>query len=155
MKPPLFIRPLSTAEVRELEASLRSRDAFTLCRSQILVASARGSRPSRIAKHLSCATHTVRNALRAFQGEGLNSLTASRRPKPGQKRLCWVMSKCADKRFCRRCLKAKETEDIPSVKLTPMMLEMGYRDLTNRVRRSWLIVVFGERERCSQPCGIL
>jgi hypothetical protein len=36
MKPPLFIRPLSAAEARELAASLRSRDAFTLRRSQIL-----------------------------------------------------------------------------------------------------------------------
>ena len=76
MKPPLFVRPLSAAEVRELEGSLRSRDAFTLRRSQILLASARGARPSQIAKHLSCATQTVRNALRAFQGEGLNRLTA-------------------------------------------------------------------------------
>jgi transposase len=76
MKPPLFIRPLSAAEVRELEASLRSRDAFTLRRSQILLASARGSRSSQIAEYLGCDDQTVRNALRAFQGEGLGCLTA-------------------------------------------------------------------------------
>jgi hypothetical protein len=29
MKPPLFIRPLSAAEARELKAGLRSRDAFS------------------------------------------------------------------------------------------------------------------------------
>jgi DNA-binding NarL/FixJ family response regulator len=62
--------------VRELEASLRSRDAFTLRRSQILLASARGSRPSQIAAHLSWANQTVRNALRAFRSEGLDCLTA-------------------------------------------------------------------------------
>jgi transposase len=76
MQPPLFVRPLSAAEVRELGVSLRSRDAFTLRRSQILLASARGSRPSQIADHLSCASQTVRNTLRAFQHEGLGCLTA-------------------------------------------------------------------------------
>jgi transposase len=88
MKPPLFIRPLSTAEARELAARLRSRDAFTLRRSQILLASARGSRPSQIAKHLSCATQTVRNALRAFQGEGLDCLTAKSQA-PHQVQAVW------------------------------------------------------------------
>jgi transposase len=82
MKPPLFIRPLSALEVRELEASLRSHDAFTLRRSQILLASARGYRPSQIAEYLSCAHQTVRNALRAFRSEGLGCLTAkSQAPK--------------------------------------------------------------------------
>lgn len=42
MQPPLFIRPLSAAEAREIKASLRSHDVFTLRRSQILLASARG-----------------------------------------------------------------------------------------------------------------
>jgi transposase len=76
MQPPLFIRPLSTAEVRELAASLRSRDAFTPRRSQILLASARGCRSSQIAEYLGCDDQTVRNALRAFQDEGLGCLTA-------------------------------------------------------------------------------
>src|SRR5215211_3817585 len=44
-----------------------------------------------------------------------------------------VKSKCAGKRFCIRCLEARETEDIPLVKLTPMVLEMGHDDLTNRI----------------------
>ncbi len=30
-------------------------------------------------------------------------------------------------------MKAGETEDIPLVKLTPIVLEMGHRNLTNRV----------------------
>ena len=76
MKPPLLTRPLAAAEVRELAASLRSHDAFTLRRSQILLASARGSRPSQIAEYLGCDDQTVRNALRAFRREGLGCLTA-------------------------------------------------------------------------------
>jgi transposase len=74
MKPPLFVRPLSATEKRELEAGLRSRDAFTLRRSQILLASAAGHRPSRIAPFLGCSVGTVRNTLHAFQSEGLGSL---------------------------------------------------------------------------------
>jgi hypothetical protein len=45
------------------------------------------------------------------------------------------MSVVVVKRFCIRCLKARETEDIPLVKLTPMLVKMGYHDLTNRVSR--------------------
>jgi transposase len=88
MQPPLFIRPLLAAEVRELEASLRSRDAFTLRRAQILLASARGSRSSQIAEFLGCDDQTVRNALRAFQGRGLGCLTA-KSSAPHQVRSVW------------------------------------------------------------------
>jgi DNA-binding NarL/FixJ family response regulator len=66
MQAPLFIRPLSAAEKRELETGLRSRDAFTLRRSQILLASARGYASSQIAEYLGCRDQTVRNALHAF-----------------------------------------------------------------------------------------
>jgi transposase len=76
MKPPLFIQSFSAAENRVLEAALRSRDAFTLRRAQILRASARGDRPSQIAAYLGCSTQTVRNVLHAFQSEGLGCLTA-------------------------------------------------------------------------------
>ena len=76
MKPPLFVRPLSADEKRDLEAGLRSPDSFTLRRSQILLASARGRRPSEIAPFLGCSIGTVHNTLRAFQREGLGSLSA-------------------------------------------------------------------------------
>lgn len=76
MKPPLFIQPLSPTEQRVLEAGLRSRDAFTLRRSQILLASARGHRPSQITEYLGCSNQTVLNALHAFQREGLGCLMA-------------------------------------------------------------------------------
>jgi hypothetical protein len=38
-----------------------------------------------------------------------------------------------DNRFHIRCLEARVTEDIPLVKLSSMGLEMGHRNLTNRV----------------------
>src|SRR5437763_13018871 len=82
MKAPMYVRPLSPVEQRGLEAGLRSSEAFTLRRSQILLASSRGQRPSQIARNLGCATQTVRNALHAFEQSGLACLTAqSSRPK--------------------------------------------------------------------------
>jgi hypothetical protein len=42
MKRPIFVRPLSDAERKALEAGLRSPDAFTLRRCQILLASNKG-----------------------------------------------------------------------------------------------------------------
>ncbi len=74
MKPPLYVRPLTDAERDALKAALRSSDAFLLRRSQILLASARGTRPQEIADDLGCASQTVRNAIRAFNARGLASL---------------------------------------------------------------------------------
>jgi transposase len=85
MKAPIYIRPLSPEEQRGLQAGLRSSEAFTLRRSQILLASHRGQRPSEIARHLGCATQTVRTTLHAFEEEGLNCLQQqSSRPKTMQ-----------------------------------------------------------------------
>ena len=42
MKPPIFVRPLTDAERDAVETGLRSSNAYTLRRSQILAASARG-----------------------------------------------------------------------------------------------------------------
>jgi transposase len=74
--PPTFIRPLSVEERNLLMAGLRSRDAFTLRRSQILLASAEGQKPSAIARSFHCSAGTVRNAISAFEAEGMGSLTA-------------------------------------------------------------------------------
>jgi transposase len=85
MKPPLFVRELSDAERRELQAGLRSREAFTLRRAQILLASAEGQRPARIASQVGCVVGTVRNTIRAFQKEGAGCLTEKKRgPKDVQ-----------------------------------------------------------------------
>ena len=78
----MFVRPLSPAEQRGLQAGLHASEAFTLRRSQILLASSRGRRPSEIARALRCATQTVRNTLHAFEREGLSCLhQESSRPK--------------------------------------------------------------------------
>jgi transposase len=76
MKPPLFVRPLTGPERAALRQGLRSPDAFSLRRCQILLASDQGQRPSQIAAALGCATQTVRDALRAFAAEGLACLRA-------------------------------------------------------------------------------
>ncbi len=53
-----------------------------LRRCQILLASARGNRASRIATDLGCDTDTALNAINAFNAAGLEALTAgSSRPK--------------------------------------------------------------------------
>jgi transposase len=77
MKPPLFVRPLSPEEDQALRAGLRSPVAFTLRRCQILIASARGQRPARIAAALGCAVQTVRDAIHAFHAEGTACLPPS------------------------------------------------------------------------------
>ena len=82
MHPPIFVRELSDAERAQLEASLRSRSAFTVRRAQIVRLSAAGQPPRAIAAGLGCARQTVRNAIRAFNASGLAALTAgSSRPK--------------------------------------------------------------------------
>lgn len=70
MKPPRFVRPLTDAERRALEAGLRSSDAFVLRRCQILLASARGERAPAIARSLGCDVHTVLDAVTAFETRG-------------------------------------------------------------------------------------
>src|SRR5690348_8473822 len=66
-------------------ARLRSSDAFTLRRSQILLASSRKQRPSKIAQNLGCATQIVRNAIHAFEEKGVACLKQeSSRPKTVQ-----------------------------------------------------------------------
>jgi transposase len=71
MKRPIFVRPLSDAERETLEAGLRSPDAFTLRRCQILLASSRGENAYRIAHELGCNPQTARNAIHAFNEKGL------------------------------------------------------------------------------------
>jgi transposase len=82
MQTPIFVRTLTAAERQQLQAGLRSANSFTLRRCQILLASAAGHTPPRIAGNLGCTAPSVRNAIHAFQDEGLGCLTAkSSRPK--------------------------------------------------------------------------
>jgi transposase len=70
-----LVRPLTDAEREAVERGLRSSDAYTLRRSQMLAASARGEHIPRIARSLSCDEQTVRNAIHAFHREGVAALT--------------------------------------------------------------------------------
>lgn len=61
--------------------SLHSPQAFVLRRALMLLASARGRWVSRIAAELGCSPQTVRNAIQAFNADGLAALQPrSRRP---------------------------------------------------------------------------
>ncbi len=81
MKTPIFIRPPTEDEQRQIQAGLRSSDAFVLRRCQILKASARGERAPAIARQLGCDDQTVRNVIHQFNAQGLAVLQAgSSRP---------------------------------------------------------------------------
>jgi transposase len=74
MQPQLFMPPLGPEQRHALRAGLRSAEAFTARRCQILLASADGHAPSAIARALRCTSPTVRNAIHAFTREGLDCL---------------------------------------------------------------------------------
>lgn len=81
MQAPLFVRPPTDTERQALAAGLRSADAFTLRRCQIVLASARGERVPAIARSVGCGEQTVRNALHAFDAQGAAALVeGSSRP---------------------------------------------------------------------------
>lgn len=82
MKTPIFVRSLSEKERETLQAGLRSKDAFTLRRSQMLLASSKGHEVPRIAENLGCGQQTVRDAIHDFDARGVDALAAkSSRPK--------------------------------------------------------------------------
>jgi transposase len=82
MKPPLFVRPLTTRERQQLESGLRTKQAFVLRRCQIVLASATGQSVPQIAHAFGYAPSTIRHVLHAFNQEGLSVLTPkSNRPK--------------------------------------------------------------------------
>lgn len=69
-----FVRTLTPTERQHLQQGLRSADAFTLRRCQILLASADGQTPAGIARTLGCTPTTVRNTIHVFAAEGLAAL---------------------------------------------------------------------------------
>jgi transposase len=82
MKTPIFVRPLSEKERECLRKGLRSKDAFTMRRAQILLASSEGERAPKIALNLGCASQTARDAINDFNERGFDSLRAkSSRPR--------------------------------------------------------------------------
>jgi transposase len=82
----LFVRSLSPEERRVLEQGLRSADGFVVRRCQALLKSAEGYTPYRIQRLLGISDQSVRNAIRAFEAEGLDCLKPkSSRPKSARK----------------------------------------------------------------------
>jgi transposase len=82
MRPPIFVRALTDAGRAQVEAGLRSSDAFVLRRCQIMLARGRGERAPAIARHLGCDDQTVREAIRAFNARGVAAVRrGSHRPK--------------------------------------------------------------------------
>lgn len=71
-----FIRPLTAGERRALEAGRKSADGFTVRRSQILLASASRMGPAEVGRVVGCTAQAVRNAIRAFEADGLAGLRA-------------------------------------------------------------------------------
>ena len=85
MRRPLYVRILVEEERRQLEAGLRSSEAFVLRRCQIILASARGQRAPAIAAAVGCDDDTVREVIRAFNARGLAALQrGSTRPHKTQ-----------------------------------------------------------------------
>jgi transposase len=81
MRQPIFVREVTDVERKQLEAGLRSSDAFTVRRSQIVLASAGRETAPTIARFVGCDDQTVRNVIRAFNARGLEALKrGSRRP---------------------------------------------------------------------------
>ena len=71
---PIYVRDQSAEERKVLRDGLKSKSAFTMRRSQILLHSGEKKRVSEIAREVRCSGQTVRNVLRAFEREGLSCL---------------------------------------------------------------------------------
>lgn len=74
MKPPIYVRKLSETEKREIEQGLHSAAAFTVRRCQILLSSVQKKTASQIAAELHVSDQCVREAIHAFEREGLACL---------------------------------------------------------------------------------
>jgi transposase len=88
MKAALFIRPLTDDERQALRQGLRSADAFTLRRCQVFLHSAAGQTPAQVAHAVGLSAQAVRDALRAFDAEGLGALRR-KPPVPKQPKAAW------------------------------------------------------------------
>jgi transposase len=71
---PIYVRELTQEERSILQKGLRSSSGFTVHRCQMLLSSAMGKTPRQIGAELHCSDQTVRNAIRAFEQEGLSCL---------------------------------------------------------------------------------
>ena len=69
-----MVRDLTAEEKHRLEKGLQSSSAFTVRRCQILLSSVEKKTAGQIGAELHCSDQVVRNALRAFEREGLDCL---------------------------------------------------------------------------------
>src|SRR5260221_4082002 len=99
MKAPIYVRALSPVEQAGIEAGLRSSNAFTLRRSQILLVSSREQRPKEIAHNLGCACkpYAMRSMLLSKR-----AWSVSNKNLPGQKRYKHSLTRPGVKR-CELC----------------------------------------------------
>ena len=74
MRQPLFVPVLRPADRAALAAALRSQNAFTLRRAQIVLASAHGHKAAHIAAIYGCSDQAVRNIIRAYAARGVAAL---------------------------------------------------------------------------------
>jgi transposase len=81
----IYVRELNAEERETLRAGLKSRSAFTMRRSQILLHSAEKKGVSEIAKELHCSEQTVRNGLHAVEQEGMLCLAEKTHARHAQK----------------------------------------------------------------------
>ena len=78
----LYVRELTIEEQQEIEAGLRSSSAFTVRRCQILLMSGdERLKPSVIGQRLHCSDQCVRDAIRAYENEGLSCLVEKSRAR--------------------------------------------------------------------------
>lgn len=84
--PRIFVRSLTADERQALEHARASADGFTVRRAQTLLASADRVGPAAIGRVVGCTAQAVRNAIRAFDADGLGCLTAKShaRKDPGR-----------------------------------------------------------------------
>ena len=73
----LALRPLRKDEIQQLKAGLRSSRGFTVRRSQILLARAKGFTPTQIASVVGCGQFTVTKVIREFHARGIVYLRES------------------------------------------------------------------------------
>ena len=72
----LKVREHSQEEIIAMNSGLRSSEAFTVRRSQILLSSREGKTPEQIGSELRCSDQCVREAIHAFHNEGVSCLVS-------------------------------------------------------------------------------
>ena len=71
---PIYVRALTEQERRTLKKGLHSSSAFTVRRCQMFLSSAVGKTPNQIGTELHCSGQAVREAIHAFEEEGVACL---------------------------------------------------------------------------------